>query len=401
MEETLCLNPEELARLPAGHTQILLPLDRGGLGIPRLADIAPMAFLGGFKNSMRTLLSGMPELADSDGESSVILAAREAYTYFSFLCPDSQTVTDIPSTVDDFITTEYTQHSLTQEYYDAKEAQWKEAVEATRVANIPHQHKFRMASVSQPLASAFLRAVPTQGMFKLDNLEVRVGVWMRLGLSSDFLPETCPQCASAQEPLHPIRCEEFRRRTQHFRHNRVQNTWRVIFQAAGSRCDLEVPELYADSREDLKPDLRVDHQVHNFGVGEKHLLTDVSFVLPKWSTDVSTRENQKCHKYRITGGMVNTHVFEPLVCDVYGGWGDRALQVWSRCAALHVERHRSFPTAADFKNFYGKYLSMSVVRAHAEMWAAYAQGVQPSRAPNHIPLHVEYVADEPISCFGS
>ena len=47
-----------------------------------------------------------------------------------------------------------------------------------------------------------------------------------------------------------------------------------------------------------------------------------------------------------------------------------------------------FLTAADFKNFYGKYLSMSVVRAHAEMWEAYAQGVQPSRAPNHIPLHV-------------
>ena len=167
------------------------------------------------------------------------------------------------------------------------------------------------------------------------------------------------------------------------------------------RCDLEVPEVYASSREDGQADLRVDHQVHNFGVGEKHLLTDVSFVLPKWSTDVSTRENQKCHKYRLPGGMRNTHVFEPLVCDVYGGWGDRALQVWSKCAALHVDRHRSFPTAADFKNFYGKYLSMSVVRAHAEMWAAYAQGVQPSRAPNHIPLHVEYVADEPISCFGS
>ena len=75
--------------------------------------------------------------------------------------------------------------------------------------------------------------------------------------------------------------------------------------------------------------------------------------------------------------------------------------VWSKCAALHVERHRSLPTAADFKNFYGKYLSMSVVRAHAEMWESYSAGVQPRRAPNDFPLREEYVADDPISCFGS
>ena len=163
---------------------------------------------------------------------------------------------------------------------------------------------------------------------------------------------------------------------------------------------MEVPGLYASYRRADQPDLRVDHQVHDFEAINKDLLTDVSVVLPLYSGHVRRREREKIDKYQIPDGMHVNFDFEPLVCDVYGGWGERALKVWSKCAALQVERHRSFPTVADFKNFYGKMLSMSVVRVHAEMWASYSEGVQPSRATHAFPLHVEYVADNPISCFG-
>ena len=94
--------------------------------------------------------------------------------------------------------------------------------------------------------------------------------------------------------------------------------------------------------------------------------------------------------------------FKPLVCDVYGGWGERALKVWSKCAALHVERQRFFLTVADFNWFYGKLLSISVVKAHAYALEGYSQKVRNTRMTTTTgPRLVESVEDAPSNPFYS
>ena len=101
-----------------------------------------------------------------DRDFSVLLAAREARNYFIQLCPDSRTFTEVPYTVDPFTKRAYSQHSLTME------AQWQAAMNGLTAACTPNQHQYRMDSVSQILSGAFLRALPTQRMLNLHNLEL-------------------------------------------------------------------------------------------------------------------------------------------------------------------------------------------------------------------------------------
>ena len=90
-------------------------------------------------------------------------------------------------------------------------------------------------------------------------------------------------------------------------------------------------------------------------------------------------------------------VFEPLEVGANG-----RLKCGRSVQLCMWKRQRLFPTVADFKHFYGKMLSMTVVKAHAYAFEGYSQKVRNARMTTTTgPRLVESVDDAPTNPFYS
>ena len=375
-------------------TQVGLPLRAGGVGLPRLATLAPAARLAGFHLGAKNLK--LPDTYWDNGTAETLLELRDAHTKHHINCNSSSKLLPLPvahTPSRTYATTTLTNKALNDEVHQAQSAALDQQAALFRDSrgNPCELVIKRLQSVRKTQSGAFLMAIPTNPRLEMDNTTFSTALSLRLGVKPPlFASGTCANCMGRidDEGLHPHTCRPVATPLYARRHFIIQRAWSTAFAAAKLSCEEEPADLFKDvaglattsttARPAPVHSLRPDHRIGNFARSGQDLLTDVSMVFPHVRGSVEYRERDKQAKYtRDREGnsiLPPQFLFVPLVVDIYGAWGDHAIKTMNTLGqrALDARVCSSKPT---WTSMQWAYISVSVQRANTTIVRAYLDAI--------------------------
>ena len=238
----------------------------------------------------------------------------------------------------------------------------------------------RLRSCGGPSAGAWLTAILTSDMFRLDDKEFACALRRRLGLGVTAIDLQCEGCGADLDPFGHHRCACGRTGRNHARHRGAMAAWRQVFQESGHPIpQRNVERLLRNTHIPTARDTerRLDLIVGNTSVARGlPLFCDVTVISP-----VTGRGRARPSATTINGGVLNNArrqnnrnyaevISSGLGClcaldtEVYGRWGTDPLWL---IPALARERSRGLPV---------RIRRGTQMRLQTRWWAILAVGVQ-------------------------
>jgi hypothetical protein len=291
------LSPEQVA-------QIHVPIKQGGFGLPRLVELAPIAFVSSAYHVMESMNAIPVQVSDMISEYDA--AVRELKDMDVHI-PEAMDQAPIKL-----------QHHLSEQYYN-------NVLDRLFNAASPVS-KARWLSLSAKHSGAVLHAIPKAYAFTMTDREMKDFIHVRLGLGfsqEDGAKDACSACGHIfRDELshieHALTCQKMKKTTQLFRHNAIEN------QVAKSLKDVAFFVAHAPKIDDAQPDLEFC-----FREEERPTLLEVSVTHPSTASNLSknhsdiyprsaakSREREKTSKYRHLERSVI-----PIVVETYGAFG--------------------------------------------------------------------------------
>jgi hypothetical protein len=322
---------------PAQHTQISLPVDIGGMGLRRTADIADTAFL----SSLSQIFPNIYRLYNIQDIHELLIsqmsAAREGHRAIiqklSILNiheekKEEKYTQHIPISFHDFTrkhregNTKSLQKHITQ-YVDLSTLQTMK-----QDINIDIIHKKRMENLAYKGASTIYNAVPSKPEYTLSCNHFEICARSRLGFVpfDQLTALSCKcDCADRNTPDHIQSCIKEAKRSHNLRHNAVTHALQRLCVTVGIAAERE-PKLTARpqaQRDDQplqhltkkRPDLKISTPFSDTFIDVSIIHSTSSTYMDRpLSTALQQRANQKITKYR----RVGVEPVRPFVLDSYG-----------------------------------------------------------------------------------
>jgi len=372
--------------------QAQLHIRDGGLGLLNTLDLIHPAFLAGFSNCRETLQTFIPELDVRFPFNEV-----ENQSYLQVL-PTLTSIKGSMGILNKFPTLKdkdlwnlqaFDTHTR-QEWLSSPSRQFRidELMAILRENEATHHDQIRILSCKGSdqyrEGAAWLEAVPKTPYLTMSDVEFRVALKFRLGLSlAEYLPvdRTCSCTAHIDDRgLHlTTGCGYGAQQTRTRTHNNIVTQLHGVLRWFGFETVKEDREIFADHHTHSIPDITLHKPpLFNNKPAKAELILDVTITNPLSDSKLNKKQphtvpchaaaaaaSQKVSKYKKNGTLSSAeHDFLPVAIETYGAMNKEFLEMLEKTATKASE-HLDIPDHILFR-YALKTLSIELQRSLAK-----------------------------------
>ena len=323
--------------------QASLPVRHGGLGVRRVSDIAPSAFLASMASSSQLMLTLLPASCPSSSNADTALALQ---------CWNQLGAATPPAGED-----------------SNRQRAWDDLIcKATfnRIFVLSDQSaQARLLAVSAPDSGAWVQTLPSRNLgLHLTDREIRVAVGLRLGASL-VTPHPCGSCGSLvdSQGMHGLTCKSSAGRIR--RHALANDVLVRSLRKAEIEADLEPRNLVPNS--ELRPDgvsrvkwSRGKSLAWDFTCPDTLASSHLPLTSVQAGAAAAKAEANKRQKYSSLE-QTGEYIFYPIAIESLGPWGESAKEF---CCELGARLARVSGDARSL-TFLKQRISLAIQRGNA------------------------------------
>jgi hypothetical protein len=203
--------------------------------------------------------------------------------------------------------------------------------------------KRHLEAIRYPLASAWLRAPPTDKQTSLRDVELKLCMAFHLDLPlAPVMPRfcACDTVLATRERSHLLTCKHQHGNGHIGRHDGVLGSIQASIVAAGGLARVQVKHLAADQADRRVPDLEAMLD-DTLSLADVAVITSVAKSHCRQRDPMDMAAKAKHDKYQDMFGDEKAHAdFVPLIFDAYGGFGKAARAFVQRVQACALNNGR-------------------------------------------------------------
>lgn len=390
--------------------QTQLAVKTGGLGVKNIEDECIAGYTASFQEALAHTCNTLPQLAyqvhNAEAANSAVNKCHSLLVYMHCKTVLTTIATANDVATDSFNDTVNVQHAFSKVMNQARFKKVRDEINA----NARPADKARFRHIQGAESGAWLWALPSSELTKIQPRAFQDGIALRLGMPLQNLPTTCVcKFPIERTGTHILTCVYGS--GNHARHNSVQDILASMGRRGGTRSVKEprdfdviheeaVPVLAAPNNRQRRQGpkgKRGDIKFPGLGVAGRDLLVDVTFSDPRNASNLArnthktTRkafdlmEKVKDDKYKDICIAKNMS-FSPAAYTVFGSWSEKSQKLFDKLVDDISTATGTFKT--QHRRYYTQAISCQIVSANGKIILSRSiDALQPT------PSHLEFLTD--------